>query len=78
MEQQRYSGLYANKAHTTSPLGQAVFWKQSRYELVDSTEADLTCPLTLNVGCGRFITLLALLSPSGLHDRASLPHSLCH
>jgi len=42
MEQLGYEGVYANKVHTSSPLGQAVFWKESRYELVRSLEVDLT------------------------------------
>eukprot|EP00658_Telonema_sp_P-2_P056998 TRINITY_DN4545_c0_g2_i3.p1 TRINITY_DN4545_c0_g2~~TRINITY_DN4545_c0_g2_i3.p1 ORF type:complete len:480 (+),score=76.86 TRINITY_DN4545_c0_g2_i3:88-1527(+) len=45
-----FNGLYANKAHTSTPVGQALFWRTDRYNLLAECTLDLTQPPDLHQG----------------------------
>mmetsp|Transcript_90767 Transcript_90767/g.174210 ORF Transcript_90767/g.174210 Transcript_90767/m.174210 type:complete len:507 (-) Transcript_90767:107-1627(-) len=37
-----YDGIYANKLHTSTPVGNAVFWRSASWQLITSEALDLT------------------------------------
>jgi len=37
-----YEGVYANKVHTSTPVGNAVFWRRTSWDLITSETLDLT------------------------------------
>jgi len=45
LERLGFKGCYCNKAHTTTPLGNAIFWKEACFEVTHVLDLDLTMPL---------------------------------